>query len=216
MLHVDTCGRPFQPHASVDEVLDVHLALVGRSEHVKKECCILDVEAYYLEVVSVLAVIQGLLEVLLLEGIPVAVHLLAHPPKLLLLRDLVRAVLESERVSVRLRQLHSVLHEDAGEDVQKGNLDEGDEEDEQRRVLEAGAFDGLIRLLPVDAARGRLVQGQHGLADRAEQPPDALLAAAAADRVALQEVGNVVGGALNEDEGEDVEDQRQHDYAPEE
>mmetsp|Transcript_4944 Transcript_4944/g.15886 ORF Transcript_4944/g.15886 Transcript_4944/m.15886 type:complete len:288 (+) Transcript_4944:116-979(+) len=217
-VQVQARGAAFHAHAAVDEVVYVDApddGVVG-CKHLKEHLDVLYVYPQHLEVSLHPAIPDGRLHFLDVDGArAVDVQLVAEVAQLRDLDELLLPLLQRQGLAVRLRQLQGVLHEHARQDVEKSDLDEGDEEYEEGTAHHARPFnDRVVKdVLPVSAAGRGLEQAQHGLLDGAQRPVDLALARGVELLLILKEVGR---GALDEDQGEDVEDKTQHDEAPEE
>mmetsp|Transcript_30941 Transcript_30941/g.81953 ORF Transcript_30941/g.81953 Transcript_30941/m.81953 type:complete len:372 (-) Transcript_30941:789-1904(-) len=118
-------------------------------------------------------------------------------------------------LTVGLRELHRVLDEDGRDDVQHGHLDEEYEDQEEDLVPGARQLDHVVEVDPVVAAGRRHVKGQHRIANVGE-----LRELIFGDMLGLLPVlgrfPQVIRHALDEDQAKYVEDEGEHDEAPEE
>mmetsp|Transcript_89500 Transcript_89500/g.258139 ORF Transcript_89500/g.258139 Transcript_89500/m.258139 type:complete len:385 (-) Transcript_89500:225-1379(-) len=214
-VEIDAGGRPTQAHTSLDEgvFVDAPVLGVGREkQHIEEVLRIRNVEAEDPETCAQRAVPQLSTEVIERDdAIAVWVELVIQSAQLLVRFELFSTVLHCERISVGLRKLHRLIYKDRRQDVQKRDLAEGDEEDEKQLVHVPRQADDKVDLRPIVSPRARTIQSQHGAFHGAKVTQHALHIVRG--HVIPVEV-QLNGGALYEDQSEDVKYQQQHDDAP--
>mmetsp|Transcript_9900 Transcript_9900/g.21760 ORF Transcript_9900/g.21760 Transcript_9900/m.21760 type:complete len:292 (+) Transcript_9900:128-1003(+) len=215
-VHVDA-GRPApHPHAALHKLRQRHLRLhvAERLEHdpgvrgLKPENAEEDAALVGLDHLLVLGLRDHsvMINVKLVEDLDEGIDVLAFR----------EALLEDHHVLVGLGGADGLVHEHAREQVEDAEVEDQGEQEEDRRVHGARLREQLPEDVPVQAACGAHVEGDHAAEHRAEVEDQHLRGAPLLLAVLPVVVLDVWGDELNKEQGEDPKQHDEQDDHPHE
>mmetsp|Transcript_6008 Transcript_6008/g.16919 ORF Transcript_6008/g.16919 Transcript_6008/m.16919 type:complete len:257 (-) Transcript_6008:65-835(-) len=219
LLDVVAGGHTLQPHAAVHKIAYANLAVLWRLplQDAEELGDVLDGEPQVLELVGDLCPTEAFVEVrerevtVVLFGDlpPMGAHLFSH-------QLLLPVVAQSYGLPVWGQLLEGRVHKNTSDDVYERNLHEGHKEEVDDRGDPACACDGIVGERPVVATRRRLIQGEHRLLDGAVHQQEFRTQTLGGVACVVTYLLEVVSSADYQEQGEHVQNHRQHKDTPNE
>mmetsp|Transcript_47576 Transcript_47576/g.133968 ORF Transcript_47576/g.133968 Transcript_47576/m.133968 type:complete len:609 (+) Transcript_47576:179-2005(+) len=212
-LEVDARGVALHLQAGLHEEVEVHVGVGVRvAEQLEERRCVLDAEAQHRQTRPYPGVVlDTIVELAPRDGArAVRVDEIEDVPEPLGVLQVGLALLERERVELRLPKLHGVLDKDPSDDVQESNLREQDEEEKHGAIHHAGRGQDVVERAPI-VAPGATPEARHHRPVNGAEAVNQRLPLLLCDLLVLQQVG---ANSLDECQAEQEERHDQHDATP--